>query len=955
MEIQHIMNFIAALKGRTKLVVLLLLSFGLAFVYNACSQNRFGLTEEAEMQLLSQSAVLTINNGASYTKDAAGNVTLNIRNSAATEMYITNDSSCSRGGSWESVQSSRTWTLAQLNGPARVYGGFKGQSGAVICVQANIIHDSLAPQIQIKNTPALYNNRSNINFGIDATDGGSGLAQVLCAADGSLNASGCQNGFAAPAVGSTLKEGPHSVTVTSTDKAGNTSLPIEVKWVSDFTAPVIKINSGPAALTASLETQFVFSATDNLSPLAGYICSVDGVVVQTCVSPVSFTLAKEGAHVFVVQAQDNAGNLSTPLQTNWQVDLRVPTVKITSAPPAFDLRSSVSIPFTGFDARGKDLISYQCAKDGGSYVNCTSPFNVVGLREGPHVVSVKGTDSLGLVSAATSVQWISDFTAPVIRVVAAPSGRVAQTSANFVFTVSDNQGSGITSTCALDGEAPIACNSGVFPVKDLKEKSHTLIIAAKDAAGNLAAPVSISWIVDVTLPVVEITSMPPQYTNQKTAAFTFAAKDFDGGTITQLNCSLDGKPATLCNSTTSYANLTEGLHTLNVRAVDNAGNISNPGASYSWNIRLTGPQITFQKVPDNPSNSLNPSVLQYTVTDSFFPTDKLTITCGLNGASASCPATQNLIFQILPAGTNTYTVTAKDPAGNSTTQTITWVVQKAVRFPSSDNIAAIAYEDLYPSPGDTDFNDFVSNFKITQMINSLNQITKIIIDFYPRAKSSGYIQALVVVLDGKRDEPTNNHVVTAPLFNGDAQSIKLSRYDGSGNLQSVTNYNKTTDVVVFQNTQTIFGGANGTPKNGYLSEPYIPTTQAARLEIVLSSPASNPYDVVKGMDMSKFRFVLHAESGADIDLTEVVPTSIDVNGFPFAIVIPTNWQWPIEGMPIETAYPQFAAYRNYLLQKSKNPNIVPSEQALNWYKYPTGTSGVLYPLPPNPKLLPEPN
>ena len=280
-----------------------------------------------------------------------------------------------------------------------------------------------------------------------------------------------------------------------------------------------------------------------------------------------------------------------------------------------------------------------------------------------------------------------------------------------------------------------------------------------------------------------------------------------------------------------------------------------------------------------------------------------------------------------------------------------------IRFPSiNGDLAAVAFEDSFPKAGDADFNDFLTNFKVTEKINSKNQVTDIIVDFYPRALGASYDHSLLVVLNGVKEQPSNITLKTNPLFTGGAD-VTLSHFNANGNLLDVqTNLPVDKDVVVFGSTHAIFNAKKTTDViNTYLNQPYMPAQQSARLAIKLKNPELNALGNRTEVDLSRLRMVLHVkDTGKDIDIIDVDPFNYDSKGFPFGFIIPANWQWPQEDVNITTQYPNFANYQLYLLEKSVNPKATAPTSVLNWFSFTTPNPTGLYPVVPSPKLLPEP-
>ena len=66
---------------------------------------------------------------------------------------------------------------------------------------------------------------------------------------------------------------------------------------------------------------------------------------------------------------------------------------------------------------------------------------------------------------------------------------------------------------------------------------------------------------------------------------------------------------------------------------------------------------------------------------------------------------------------------------------------------------------------------------------------------------------------------------------------------------------------------------------------------------------------------------------------------IDNNGYPFGMIIPDSWQWPLERVHIDDAYPYFEGYRSWLSGESSEL----SYEAEHWYLSPTTNGNVIDP------------
>jgi len=258
------------------------------------------------------------------------------------------------------------------------------------------------------------------------------------------------------------------------------------------------------------------------------------------------------------------------------------------------------------------------------------------LGVGSHTVDVRATDQAGNTdrspaSASWTVSAPVDTTPPDTSITSAPSGSTTSTSASVAFSSSE---SGSTFECRLDGGAWSACTSPKV-YSGLGVGSHTVDVRATDQAGNTdRSPASASWTVSAqdpapdpspagtttsaaalttvaapATPQTAITAAPASPTASRTASFRFAA-DVGGSTF---QCKLDTRAWATCASPTSYARLTYGGHSFQVRAVDPAGDADPTPAADTWTVSrhvkgATAAVYTFEVLSPSPDGV--PSTVQ---------------------------------------------------------------------------------------------------------------------------------------------------------------------------------------------------------------------------------------------------------------------------------------------------------------------------------------------------------
>ena len=289
-----------------------------------------------------------------------------------------------------------------------------------------------------------------------------------------------------------------------------------------------------------------------------------------------------------------------------------------------------------------------------------------------------------------------------------------------------------------------------------------------------------------------------------------------------------------------------------------------------------------------------------------------------------------------------------DGLNNNVGQTIGfWKVNQMtqVSYPK-DGWATVAYEDLFPSPGDADYNDFVVNMRITENYNRNDELISIRMDFVPRARGAGYNHEFITVLDGEVDAPSNISFKSSPVFSGMGYAT-VRRLGANGLEISRDTYSGGADLVIFPDTRTALPGAPGTFASNSLQDKCLTEPQVtARVDIMIADPANNRLADRDVVGIPNYRPVLHVKNtNKDIDVVDVNPNvisgtdgGIDSRGYPFGIVVPVNWAWPTERTHVQFAYPNFEAYRATLL--SGTPSTDP--QVASWYNYPSANANTRF-------------
>ncbi|HEX8699233.1 MAG TPA: kelch repeat-containing protein, partial [Myxococcaceae bacterium] len=172
---------------------------------------------------------------------------------------------------------------------------------------------------------------------------------------------------------------------------------------------------------------------------------------------------------------------------------------------------------------------------------------------------------------------------------------------------------------------------------------------------------------DVTPPETALASTPSNPSTQTSATFTFT-----GEAGASFECRLDSGAFSACTSPATYSNLTQGQHTVQVRARDAAGNVDASPASATWTIDVTPPGARFTTTP--PAQTF-----QTSATFGFDAAEQgATFECSLDGAAFSA-CTSPVNTNTLLLGQHTFQVRARDAAGNldPTPASHSWTISQA--------------------------------------------------------------------------------------------------------------------------------------------------------------------------------------------------------------------------------------------------------------------------------------
>ena len=488
------------------------------------------------------------------------------------------------------------------------------------------------------NAPTVMRTPSANGAGWNNTD-------VLVSFNSNGDAGAVQSGIDTCTTSSTLTAETNGTDVsgTCTDRAGNTSTTATVTVKIDKTAPVITGSRNPAPNAFGW---------NNVDVTVTFTCSETGVVQSGVATNTvaGATVTTEGMNQSVTNTGscgDAAGNAASSATVNSvNIDKTKPTANaaVSPGPNAFGWNNGdVTVTFSGNDSLS-------------GIASCDTPVTL--STEGTNL-SASGTckdkaDNVSDPAAATGINI--DKTKPAI------TGSRTPLANAYGWNNTDVT---VTFVCADSGPVQSGLNvnsvAGATVSGEGANQSVTNTGSCTDKAGNTADPAGVGSIsIDKTNPTITPTITPgsPAVTGWYNISTGKPTVTFSCGDTLSGVASCD--PPIL---------VPEGANqTIAGTAMDKAGN----GASTSImhvNVDVTAPTISLTAPASGGSYVLNQTLnAAYACSDAG--------SSGLLAGSAGCggPAASGSQFDTASVGSKTFTVNAKDVAGNAASQTNTYGV-----------------------------------------------------------------------------------------------------------------------------------------------------------------------------------------------------------------------------------------------------------------------------------------
>jgi LruC domain-containing protein len=239
-------------------------------------------------------------------------------------------------------------------------------------------------------------------------------------------------------------------------------------------------------------------------------------------------------------------------------------------------------------------------------------------------------------------------------------------------------------------------------------------------------------------------------------------------------------------------------------------------------------------------------------------------------------------------------------------------------FPSASSFYVVGYEDLYPAKGDYDFNDLTVAYKVAHGLNADGDLVAIEGTAHLITRGSAYSHDWHLSIDLPAAAAGS---LSCAIFTDETNPQLSQACAGIG----ANHAGGVLDLIVFSDTLNLFPDPAGSlfvNTQRLYSEPWnLMYFFGPRADFRLDMDAPISAELVQQAPYDPYLYV--RDTNRVVKLMEVDPAYQDSNGFPFGMLLTSDWKPPLEFTDTATAYPSFN-------------DFVSSEgtSSLQWYNTP---------------------
>lgn len=393
----------------------------------------------------------------------------------------------------------------------------------------------------------------------------------------------------------------------------------------------------------------------------------------------NWKLDKENSSTKVYVRYKNIDGYTTPcVEDTITHDNVPPVVSFKRTPPSLNNEKQALFEFNVIE-EVSGIKEIECTKTEGntSKVQCAGLSSQITLNgDGQKELLVRAIDRAGNVSFPIRHKWTLDGTPPQVQLLSMPDKITRAASATFNMNATDKNGiKGVY--CKLENNSSYTkCNLQQI-YQNISEGKRKFSFYAVDKVGNSSPRYDYDWTVDRTPPVLSWASRPGNRIKESSAEFLVSVKE--SLTKYQLHCRFGNESFKLCQALLKSPEYGAGVHTVEVKAVDEAQNWS-PVLKGTWSRDNAGPTLTVTKTPNNRTNKQT-SRLAWSLKDDLGTVKNQR--CSLDGSPVSCSNPFDYTYSTgFSVGKHSFVINSWDDLNNKSIHTIGWTTKQAVMSPN---------------------------------------------------------------------------------------------------------------------------------------------------------------------------------------------------------------------------------------------------------------------------------
>ncbi|MBA7567831.1 hypothetical protein ES708_09549 [subsurface metagenome] len=253
-----------------------------------------------------------------------------------------------------------------------------------------------------------------------------------------------------------------------------------------------------------------------------------------------------------------------------------------------------------------------------------------------------------------------------------------------------------------------------------------------------------------------------------------------------------------------------------------------------------------------------------------------------------------------------------------------------VRIPDEESLT-VAFEDLYlrERAGDADYNDFLAQYTITEYYNGENKLTKIEGEATAKVKIAGYNHMFGISIGYEKDVDASIEATYFDKYGNKQEDVSISPHENITVPANPMFPNKAI-IPLFESTEDATKDDIG--KTAYFAVTFSEAVEREKVELAPFDPFLYVYNTYYDYDIHLIgKDPLPDTQNPVWSYTTVAFNFMDGDGFPWALLVPTEWQHPAETQFIEELYPFFKDWReskgasdsNWYLRPLDSKNLPP--------------------------------